>query len=154
MVLCTLVFVGHVVDRDRRLFPFVRWNMYASRYEPARMEAFEIYGVTQTGEHVHINIARTLPPIRRGAPQQFTLSVRRLEKTAAAADALVVDQVASSVASLYAELNGTTFTAVEVVKETVYRDAPGAYRRSSHAVRTIPLLHSASRGGDGPAFLP
>ena len=154
MVLCTVVFVGHVVDRDRQLFPFVRWDMYASRYEPARMEAFEIYGVTQAGERVHINIGRTLPPIRRGAPKQFTRSVRRLEKTGAAADALVVDQVASSVASLYAELNGTTFTSVEVVKEIVYRDAPGAYRRSSHVFRTIPLRHATSRGGDGPAFLP
>ena len=154
MVLCTVVFVGHVVERNRRLFPFVRWGMYASRYEPARMQEFEIYGVTQAGERVHINIGRILSPIRRGAPQRFSQRVQRLEKTGAATDALVLEQVASSVASLYAELNGTTFTSVEVIKEIVYRDAPGKYRRSSHLFRTIPLRHATIRNVEGPAFLP
>jgi hypothetical protein len=152
MVLCTMVLGGHVINRERQLFPFVRWNMYASKYEPKRLEAFEIYGVTQSGQRVHINIGQTLPSIRRGAPKQFTRSARRLEKTGANGDALIVDQVTSSVASLYAELHGLTFTSVEVVKEIVYRDAPGEYRRSSHVFRTGPLRRAT--GDDGPAFSP
>jgi hypothetical protein len=152
VVLCSVVFVGHVLNRGRQLFPFVRWGMYDSVYEPVRIEAYEIYGVAQQGERVHINIGRTLPPIRRGAPQKFTQTAQRLEKTGAAADALVVDQVAWSVASRYAELNGTFFTSVEVVKEIVYRDSPGKYRRSSHVVRVIPLPHAIRRDSDGPTF--
>lgn len=151
--LCTMVLAGHLVRRDRQLFPFVQWSMYDTLYEPDRMEAFEMYGITQSGERVHINIGRTLPPLRRGAPMKFTQTAQRLE-AGAAADALLVDEAVASVASLYEELNRTTFTAVEVVKEIVYRDAPGVYRRSTHVVRTIPLRGLKSRSGERPAFSP
>ena len=50
LVLCAVVLAGHLLHQDRRLFPFVRWGMYDTRYEPETMVAFEMYGITRTGE--------------------------------------------------------------------------------------------------------
>jgi hypothetical protein len=103
------------------------------------MVAFEMYGITRTGERHHINIARALPSIRRGAPMKFTRIVEEMERTCAAADARLVEEVASAVATLHGESSRRTFTAVEIVKEIIYRDAPGAYRRDSQVLRRVPL---------------
>jgi hypothetical protein len=149
LFLCLAVLAGHVVHRDRQLFPFVRWGMYDTRYEPDAMVAFEMYGITNTGERIHINIGRTLPDIRRGAPMKFTQIAAQAEDRGAAVDARLLAEVVSSVALLHEEVNRTTFTAVEVVKEIIYRDAPGVYRRSSHAVGTVPLRRVTSRSGEG-----
>jgi hypothetical protein len=148
LMLCAAVLAGHVAHRDRQLFPFVRWGMYDTRYEPEVMVAFEMYGITQEGARRHINIGRTVPSIRRGAPMKFTQAAGRLESNGTAEDSLVVREVISAVASLYGELNGITVTRVEVVKEVIHRDAPGAYRRSTEVVASFPVRRAARRSSD------
>ena len=145
LLLCAAVLAGHVAGRDRQLFPFVRWGMYDTRYEPDVMVAFEMYGITPEGERLHINIGRTVPSIRRGAPMKFTQVAGRLASTRTAEDTLIVEEVISSIASLYEELNGSTFTRVEVVKEVIQRDAPGGYRRSTEVVGSFPMRQGTRR---------
>lgn len=148
LLLCAVVLAGHVAGRDRQLFPFVRWGMYDTRYEPEVMVAFEMYGITPEGERLHINIGRTVPSIRRGAPMKFTRVAGRLESPGTTEDTLLVEEVISSVASLYGELGGIAFTRVEVVKEVIHRDAPGVYRRSTEAVGSFPMRQATSRRRD------
>jgi hypothetical protein len=150
----TLVLAGHLLHQDRRLFPFVRWGMYDTRYEPETMVAFEMYGITRAGERHHINIARTLPSIRRGAPMKFTRIVEEMERTGAAPAARLVEEVASSVATLQGESSRRTFTAVEIVKEIIHRDGPGMYRRDTQVLRRVSLRPVASHAGASPAIAP
>ena len=139
-----LVVAGHYLDRNRELFPFVRWGMYTGVFEPAQMNMFDLYAVTAGGERHLVNIGRTLPSIHRGAPRAFSeYAGRRSEDDDTAAttgpvqNLASLDETALAVARLYADLHGLTLEAAEVVEEIVHRDAPAQYYRSSRLIRHI-----------------
>ena len=143
VVLCGIFLIGHFADRDRSFFPFIRWGMYAEKYEPKEIKTFDLYGITPQGKRIHINIGRTIPSIHRGAPRRFSETAEPVANgTASAAEISVLDDTASSIATLYAEIHDIPLDFAAVVEEMIYRDGPGAYRRSSHLVRTIPLRHA------------
>ena len=139
------VIAGHYLDRNRDLFPFVRWGMYTGVFEPAQMDMFDLYAVTAGGERHLVNIGRTLPSIHRGAPRAFSEYAGRrstnddteAQQPGPVQNLASLDQTALAVARLYADLHGLTLVAAEVVEEIVHRDAPAQYHRSSQLVRHI-----------------
>lgn len=150
--LLSLVIAGQYLHRNRELFPFVQWGMYTGVYEPAQMDMFDLYAITAGGERHLVNIGRTLPSIHRGAPRAFSeYAGHRGEDDDAEAgqpdptqNLAPLDETAVAVAKLYAELHGQTLVAAEVVEETVHRDAPSQYHRSSRLVRHIDVTAVAS----------
>lgn len=141
VVLVGLVLLGQALDDKRALFPFARWSMYGRAYEPERITMYDLYGVTPSGEHVLINVARTFPPIHRGAPRKFSETARVWSPDEEAPpEALArAEEAALAIGRYYEDLHGLSFTALEVVEERVDVEGPGAYRRSRAVVRTLPL---------------
>jgi hypothetical protein len=142
-LLVVLLLAGQALDDKRALFPFARWSMYGRAYEPERMTMYDLYGVTESGERVLINIGRALPSIQRGAPRRLTETARALRlpppASPSAGDLQRVDEVAIAIAAVYQALHGATFTAVEIVEENVHVEGPRVYRRTSERVRSVPL---------------
>ena len=142
VVLCSIFLIGHFADRARGSFPFIRWGMYAEKYEAKEIKTFDLYGINPQGKRIHINIGRTIPSIQRGAPRRFSETAEPVANgTASAAEISVLDDTASSIATLYSEIHHVALDFAAVIEETIYRDGPGAYRRSSQLVRTISLRH-------------
>jgi len=147
--LALLLLAGQAADDKRSLFPFARWGMYGHAYEPDRMTMYDLYGVTETGERVLINIGRTLPSIQRGAPRRFTETARILrpgpDGAPPSGDLRHLDDVALSIAGLYGSLHGLSFTGVEIVETNVDVEGPRVYRRTTEHVRSVPLRPAGSR---------
>jgi hypothetical protein len=140
--LCLALVTGHVLNHNRLTFPFVRWDMYTGRYEPARFSTFDLYVITTDGRRSLVNIGRTIPSIHRGAPAAFM----RYEQ-ARLAGGTPEDpgqDLAIAIARLYGELHDLSVARIEVVEKVVERDAT-EYRRSMRVVRHAALPESAAQ---------